>query len=90
MLKLGGENKIAIIEFQDIGHTTEKNLIDANQVIEMGMLSERLEKIRKEYEARRVVRGGQRQSREQTDPRQLRQKRKRASRAVTATTSANT
>ncbi len=88
MLKLGGENHLDINAFHDNGQTTEKDLIEANQVIEMEMLSERLEKIRKEYEAKRVVRGGHQQSREQDDPRQLRQRRKRANRAMNATTSA--
>ena len=39
MLKLGVENKIDIMEFHDNGHTTEKDLIDANQVIEMDFTS---------------------------------------------------
>ncbi len=57
LLKLGGENFLEIIEHFDSGKTTEKDLLEANQEIEMDTLSERLENIRKEYEARRAVKG---------------------------------
>ena len=87
LLKLGVENQISIIEHHDNGHTSEKDLIDANQVIEMELLSERLEKIKQEYEARRLVKGGQR-AHTQSDPRQLRKRRKRATAASTEVTNA--
>ncbi len=55
LLKICGQNKLNRIEMHDSGKTTEKDLVDANKVIEMETLSERLEKIKKKYEAKRVA-----------------------------------
>ena len=55
LLKIGGQNKLNRIEIHDCGKTTEKDLVEANKIIEMETLSERLEKIKKEYEAKRIV-----------------------------------
>ncbi len=55
LLKIVGPNKLNRIDMYDSGKTTKRDLVEANKVIEMETLSERLEKIRKEYEAKRVV-----------------------------------
>ncbi len=40
LLKIGGQNKLNRIEMHDSGKTTEKDLVEANRVIEMETLSE--------------------------------------------------
>ncbi len=52
ILKIGGQNKLSRMQLYVNGKTTD--LVEADKVIEMETLSERLDKIRKEYEAKRA------------------------------------